>query len=129
MAGIKRRAFLGTIGAAVAAIPAVKLEAVEAILRGAPKIFAMNDFDWVVAWSLEEAKTFYREMIGDDDYFESVTEDDAPYELPDESLDKFRFHREDEYGNWGEVVSFRAPCKEHRAPCADAAVWPLRMIL
>jgi len=50
-----------------------------------PKVYRMNDFDWMVATSLEEAVEWYdREADG-------LSEIDDPRELTDEELDRLLF--------------------------------------
>ena len=102
---MKRREFFGIAAAVVAAIPGVKITTA---LRGTPKIFEMNDCDWVLAYSQEEAATFYLEMIGYQDYMETVDfAEGYPMEVCDEMLDELRFHRESLRSEGSHVVSFR----------------------
>lgn len=52
------------------------------------KIFEINDCEWVAARSLEEAKTFYLEMVSGDT---SVLDEGCPVELTELQLDRMTY--------------------------------------
>ena len=105
---IERRKFLASAVGAAAAIPLMKADTILKLLQPAPRIFEMNDCDWILAHSQEEAANFYCEMVGARDYVELVAfEEGYPMEVCDEMLDKLRFHREALHSEGPHVVSFR----------------------
>ncbi|MGR2678684.1 hypothetical protein [Chromobacterium haemolyticum] len=61
------------------------------------RIFEMNDCDWVVARSEQEAQAYYRDLNG---------EDDAPRALTARELDSLQYHIEDSMRS--PTISFRA---------------------
>ena len=66
-------------------------------------IYKMNDYDWVAAKSMEEARTFYKDMTGlsDEEAF------DGEYELDDEELDRLQFTETDDFDKPTGKCSFR----------------------
>lgn len=67
------------------------------------KIFRLNDCEWWMAETLEEAIAGYTEMMGpsDDDYF------DEAHEIPESDYDRLKFHgeRRNERGQMEEHIS------------------------
>jgi hypothetical protein len=66
-------------------------------------IYKLNDCDWVAAESIEEARTFYKDLTGlsDDEAFEDE------YQLDDEELDRLRFTETDDFDKPLGECSFR----------------------
>lgn len=58
------------------------------------KIFQMNDCDWMAGEDLESVTADYLENYTGGQTAEEAFED-APFELPDEALDRLRFREED----------------------------------
>ena len=72
------------------------------------KIFKMNEFDWVAAENIEDAKKPIIEMCGEEEALEEIAGYGGGYELSDEALDKLTLRDED----GTELVTFRDKLKQ-----------------